>query len=262
MHRLVYALLLLLSTRLQAQRSFYKLEIYQLTTSAQETRLHKYLENALLPALHRIGIPQAGVFDAIGNDTVNAKGNNPTARRKVYVLIPFKTMSQYLGLPGNLAKDRQYMTDAKDFLEARFDDTTYSRLETVLLEAFPDAPKVRKPGPFSTPANERIYELRSYESPTEKYFENKVRMFNEGGEIPLFERLGFNAVFYGSVLAGAHMPNLMYMTSFENMQSREDHWKAFNNDAFWKRLVADPQYQHNVSHSDIILLHPTDYSDL
>ena len=37
--------------------------------------------------------------------------------------------------------------------------------------------------------NERIYELRSYESATEKIFANKVHMFNEGGEIDLFKRL-------------------------------------------------------------------------
>ena len=36
-------------------------------------------------------------------------------------------------------------------------------------------------------------------------------MFNEGGEIRLFARLNFNAVFYGDVLAGDRMPNLMYM---------------------------------------------------
>ena len=78
----------------------------------------------------------------------------------------------------------------------------------------------------------------------------------------LFLRLGFNAVFYASVLAGSHMPNLMYMTTFDNMAAREQHWKDFNANPFWKQLVASPQYQHNVSHVDIVFLHPTDYSDL
>jgi len=87
-------------------------------------------------------------------------------------------------------------------------------------------------------------------------------MFNKGDEIGLFKKLGFNAVFYASVLSGAHMPNLMYMTSFDDMASREAHWKAFFADPHWKQLVADPQYQHNVSHVDIIFLHPAAYSDL
>src|SRR5438477_622235 len=118
------------------------------------------------------------------------------------------------------------------------------------------------PAALKTPRAERIYELRSYEGPTEKYFANKVRMFNAGGEIPLFQRLGFNAIFYATVLAGSHMPNLMYMTSFESMASRETHWKTFGEDPFWKKLVTAPEYQHNVSHIDIVFLHPADYSDL
>ncbi|HTE26425.1 NIPSNAP family protein [Flavitalea sp.] len=86
-------------------------------------------------------------------------------------------------------------------------------------------------------------------------------MFNEGGEIPLFKRLGFNAVFYAEVLAGSRMPNLMYMTSFDNQAARDEHWKSFGADAEWKRLSALPEYQHTVSKADIILLHPAIYSE-
>jgi len=78
----------------------------------------------------------------------------------------------------------------------------------------------------------------------------------------LFQRLGFNAVFYASVLSGSNMPNLMYMTSFDNMASREQHWKTFSADPAWKQLSGSPQYQHNVSHIDIVFLHPTEYSEL
>ncbi len=72
-------------------------------------------------------------------------------------------------------------------------------------------------------------------------------MFNEGGEIALFEQLRFNAIFYGEVLAGSKMPNLMYMASFENMEVRNEHWKTFSASPVWKMLSADPQYQNNVS---------------
>ena len=239
---------------LKAGRMFYTLKVYQLKNDTQEIRVNKYLREALLPALHRHGIPQAGVFSAVGNDTA--------AIRRIYVLIPFNSLEEYFKLPATLEKDQQYLGDAKDYLDARYDDPAYLRTETILLQAFPDAPVVKKPGPFTTPPAQRIYELRSYEGPSEPLFANKVRMFNEGGEVPLFERLGFNAVFYGSVLAGAHMPNLMYMTSFEDMNAREAHWKTFGADAFWKKLSSDPQYQHNVSHIDIVFLHPADYSDL
>ena len=39
-------------------------------------------------------------------------------------------------------------------------------------------------------------------------------MFNAGGEIDIFTKLNFNAVFYGDVIVGSHMPNLMYLTCF------------------------------------------------
>jgi hypothetical protein len=86
-------------------------------------------------------------------------------------------------------------------------------------------------------------------------------MFNEGGEIALFDRLGFNAVFYGEVFSGPRMPNLMYMTTFENKADRDAHWQSFRDDAEWKQLSSNPRYQKNVSRSEIIFLRPTAYSD-
>jgi hypothetical protein len=86
-------------------------------------------------------------------------------------------------------------------------------------------------------------------------------MFNEGDEIGLFSRLKFNAVFYADVLSGSRMPNLMYMTSFENMDERNAHWKSFSSDPQWKRLSSMPEYQHNVAKLDIILLNALPFSD-
>jgi hypothetical protein len=133
-------------------------------------------------------------------------------------------------------------------------------MENILLEAFPLAPKMQLPA-LKSGKKDRVYELRSYESATEKIYRNKVQMFNEGGEIALFKRLNFNAIFYGNVIAGSKMPNLMYMTSFENMEDRDNHWKTFSADPEWKKLSALPEYQKNVSHIDITLIYPAEYSD-
>jgi hypothetical protein len=237
-----------------AKQEFYSIKIYQLKNKEQEEKVDKYLKDAYLPALKRHGIPEVGVFKPIGNDTA--------AIRRIYVLIPFRTLEEIIALPGSLSGDANYQTDGKEYLEAAYDNLPYIRIESIILQAFPGMPRHAAPKSLTTPPSERIYELRSYESPTEKYFASKVKMFNEGGEIGLFQRLGFNAVFYSSVISGAHMPNLMYMTSFANMASREEHWKAFGSDPFWKNLSAAPEYQHNVAHSDIVFLHPAEYSDL
>lgn len=235
------------------KQEFYSIRVYQLKTREQETRVDHFLQTALLPALHRVGIPETGVFKPIGDDTAST--------RRIYVIIPLKSLEQFTTLSAILAKDQQFLADGKDYLDAAHDDPAYARFETILLQAFPNMPIHARPA-LSGPLTERVYELRSYEGPTEKLFANKVQMFNQGGEIPLFRRLDFNAVFYATVLSGNHMPNLMYMTSFDNMASREQHWKAFNNDPFWKTLVTSPEYQHNVSHVDIVFLQPASYSEL
>lgn len=114
----------------------------------------------------------------------------------------------------------------------------------------------------STPPSDRIYELRSYEGPTEKYYRKKVEMFNEGGEVKLFKNIGSQPVFFGEVISGSTMPNLMYLTTYSDMKSHDEHWDTFRNHPDWKTLSALEEYKHTVSHSVVQLLHPTEYSDL
>jgi hypothetical protein len=160
-----------------------------------------------------------------------------------------------------LEKDGQYNTAGKEYIDALYTDPPYARIESTLLKAFEGMPSFYAPK-FNTPVNERVYELRSYESHTEKIYRNKVQMFNQGDEIGLFNKLGFNAVFYGEVLIGRSMPNLMYMTSFENKASRDAHWKAFIEAPEWKKLSGMSEYKNNVSKNTITFLKPTDYSEL
>jgi len=235
----------------QAARYYYQIKIYHLKTKAQEDRLDKYFKEALLPALHRAHIASVGVFKPVEQDT---------ADKKIYVFIPFRTLGTLENIEKTLLADKQYLAAGKDYIEAPFNDAAYNRVETIVLKAFPKAPAPEKPMLKAT-KSDRVYELRSYESPTEKYYINKVKMFNDGGETVLFKRLNFNAVFYADVIAGSHMPNLMYMTTFENKADRDEHWQKFSNDSVWKALSLAPEYQHNVSKADIIFLHPTEYSD-
>jgi hypothetical protein len=236
------------------KQEYFAIRIYQLRTAQQEARIDSFLQLALLPALHRQNITGIGVFKPVGNDTA--------AIRRIYVFIPLNDLAQFASLSDQLAKDAQYLADGRPYLSAGYDDPPYARTETILLKAFPDMPHHAAPWSAQGFSADRIYELRSYEGPTEQYFANKVQMFNDGGEITLFDKLGFHAVFYASVLAGAHMPNLMYMTSFENMAARDDHWKTFGADPTWKSLSSSPQYQHNVSHIDDLFLHAAPYSEL
>jgi hypothetical protein len=235
----------------QSRQYYYRIRIFHYKTEVQGDRLDKYLQHALLPALHRRHILKIGVFKPVEQDT---------ADKKIYVLIPFKTLDEFENTRNGVQSDKQYLEDGKDYVNAEYNDAPYTRIEVITLRAFPKWPAPTAPK-LRGEKSERVYELRSYESPTEKLNINKVKMFNDGGETALFNRLNFNAVFYAEVLSGSHMPNLMYMTTFENKADRDKHWDAFGNDPEWNALVAKPEYQHNVSKADIIFLHPAEYSD-
>lgn len=234
-------------------KEFYQIRIYHLKDKAQEDRVDKYLQNAFIPAVHKAGIKKVGVFKPVGNDTA--------ADRRIFVFMPFSSLNQFTTLSDQLGKDKEHAAAGADYLDAAYDNSPYTRMEVIQTEAFPDMPQMQLPQ-LKGPMSERIYELRSYESANEHYHINKVKQFNEGGEIRIFKNLGFNAVFYSRVIAGSHMPNLMYMTTFENKASRDEHWKAFSADADWKKVSALPEYQHNVSKNDTMFLTPTDYSEI
>lgn len=236
-----------------AVREFYELRTYRFNDSTQLQRVEYYLQHALLPALHRHGIQKVGVFKPIESDTTYGK--------KLILLIPFKSLNDLESLEEKLSKDKQYLSDGKDYIDAPYDNPPYLRFEKTILKSFSGMPESSLPK-LTAPVNQRIYELRSYEGHTEKIYRNKVKMFNDGDEIGLFKRLGFNAVFYAEVIAGNTMPNLMYMTTFESKEARDAHWQAFGNDPQWKQLIAMPEYQHNVSKNVTVFLRPTSYSDL
>ena len=238
-----------------ASRDFYQIKIYHLKNAEQEQMVDDYLKNAYLPALHRAGISKVGVFKPV-------KATNAQAtERLIYVFIPFKSMADFQKLPQKLEKDKLHQSDGATYLNALYTAVPYERIETILLNAFEDSPKFNLSN-VTSPKSERIYELRSYEGHTEAISKNKIEMFNKGDEIGIFKKLNFNAVFYGEVIAGPRMPNLMYMTTFANKADRDQHWDAFGKDADWKVLSAKPEYKNNVSKNVSLLLYPTDYSDI
>ena len=234
------------------KRELYQIKTYNLKSETQLTVTENFLKDAYLPALKRIGIKAVGVF--------KPKTFAADSIKKIVVVIPFASSKQFLQLENKLAKDQEYLTIGSPYLDAAYNQAPYVRIESVVLQAFTDHQLLTLPQLDSPRAN-RVYELRSYESATEAIYRRKVDMFNAGGEIKLFQRLQFNAVFYGEVLSGGKMPNLMYLTTFANQESRDNHWKAFVDSPEWKSLIAMDKYKNTISHIDILFLYPTDYSD-
>jgi hypothetical protein len=232
-------------------RDYYQLKVYNLKDKNQETVVDNFLENAYLPALHRAGVKNVGVFKPVDSSD----------GMKIIVFIPLKKIEQIEDLESALGKDKKYQTDGAEYINASWENPPYERMESIILKAFSYMPDYAVPN-HNTPPSERIYELRSYEGPTEKYYRKKVEMFNEGGEITIFNNVGSQPVFFGEVLSGSTMPNLMYLTTYSDMKSHDEHWNAFRTHPDWKELSAKEEYKHTVSKSVIQLLHPTEYSDL
>ncbi|NMB51431.1 MAG: NIPSNAP family containing protein [Bacteroidales bacterium] len=235
-----------------AKQMYYELKIYRLKDPAKNTVIDKYLRDAFIPAMHRAGINNIGVFKPVQTDTASGK--------LVYVFIPYKTSEQYFNVITALEKDKVYLEAGKEFLDASYDDPPFTRYESVFMKAFSFMPEMKAPV-YTTPRNERIYELRSYESATIEKARKKIHMFNEGGEMAIFEKIGSNAVFYGQVLFGSLKPRLMYMTTYANMKSHDEHWAAFRAHPDWKVLSAKDEYKNTVTKANPYLLYPTDYSD-
>jgi hypothetical protein len=234
-------------------RDFYQIKIYTIENEIQGQRMDQYLEKAFLPALHRAGISNVGVYKPIEEDESYGK--------LILVWIPFQSLDEFEKLPSVLNRDKQYLTDGQDYVEAAHDNAPYKRIENILLRAFEGLPEFNVPE-HATPSTEQIFELRSYEGATEKIHERKVEMFNDAGEIELFIKLGFQPVFFGEVISGSAMPNLMYMTTFSSRASQTEHWDAFRNSPEWNTMKEIEKYKNTVSHTDKYIMHPAKYSDL
>jgi len=235
----------------QANKEIFQFRVYHLKDNQQVSMTDSFLQNALLPAFHRFGIKNIGVFKPITNDTASDK--------LIYVLIPFTSLDQWMKITERLHSDAVFKKAGGNFLQADAKMPGFQRMESILLDAFDgqaglDLPKQKDPN--------RVFELRSYESPTSHLADKKRAMFNND-EMKMFSRLGFNPVFYAEVISGSHMPNLMYMPIFKSVEDRNAQWKIFGNDPKWKEISADPVNENNVSvsHIDSILMHSTNYSD-
>lgn len=233
-------------------KDFYEMRIYEYHSADQQKLVDDFISKALIPYLHSKKINKIGSFVAMANDTAKTK--------KIFVLIPYKNLSDIPTINKSMFVDENVLKNGEAYLNATSENPAYDRMMSIIMEGFRFSPTLTPPS-LSGSIADKVYELRSYESASEKKYWKKVEMFNEGGEIPLFARLGFNAVFYAEVISGPSMPNLMYMTSFENMASRDEHWKSFSNDPEWKKLSSMKEYEKTVSKNTITFLKATAYSE-
>jgi hypothetical protein len=209
---------------------FYQLRRYALQSGPQLKGADAYFADALLPALGRMNLGPVGAFKVdIGPET-------PT----YCLLIPGPQAGTLAELDLRLAEDAVFMKAAEPFWNATAATPAFLRIESALLKAFAGWSKITPPASSATKAK-RIFQLRTYESPSHGDHVRKVEMFHSG-EFEIFLKAGFHPVFFGDTLIGSRLPNLTYMLSFENTAELEAKWDVFRNDPAWKKLSASPRF--------------------
>ena len=233
-------------------RDYYELRRYQLFRGPQVKLADDFFRDALVPALNRLGITSVGVF------SVEIGPESPA----VYVLIPSASLDTLLTAEFRLNRDADYVKTGTAFLNAPGSQPPFVRMESSLMVAFEGRPRLKVP-PGAADHRPRMFELRTYESPTPQDHLRKVEMFNNG-EFDIFDKAGFWQVFYGDTLIGSRLPNLTYMLSFDDLADRSKKWEAFRSAPEWKKLSSSPRYafEEIVSNITNTILTPTPYSQI
>jgi hypothetical protein len=232
--------------------TFLDLKTWRLHNSAerQATRLADYLEHGLAPAVERAGAKLIGAFS-------NVIGQDGPYYLTLTQYPSLAVMQEVLGkLTSDDAHERELQKLSAD------PGAPFVRVESSLLRSFDGLPVPVVPDP-SEKRPPRIFELRTYESPSYTALARKVGMFNHG-EMQIFQRLGLRPVFFGETIAGPKQPNLNYMLSYDDMTAHDKLWHDFSTDPEWQKLrvtpgLTDPEIVTNISN---VILRPLAFSPI
>jgi len=106
-----------------------------------------------------------------------------------YLLIPGREIGALAMLEATLADDAAFLQAAAPFWNATAAAPAFERAETSLLAAFTGWPKLTPP---ASTKSKRIFQLRTYESPSNGAHVRKIEMFHSG-EFEIFLRAGFSS---------------------------------------------------------------------
>jgi hypothetical protein len=210
----------------KARNQYFLLRSYYMRSGPQTDRTTKFLSAAYLPAAKRAGALALGFFSPV------------VGERSPFILslAVYPSMDAIQTAEARMAADRDFQAAEEAYGE--IGNPAYECIEAALLRAFDGIPELTAP-PNDGKRPARIFELRTYESPSEKAGRRKIKMF-EDGEAGIFRRLGMAPAFFGQGLIGANLPSLTYMLSYEDLAARDRLWKSFGADAEWQKLRAQP----------------------
>jgi len=150
------------------------------------------------------------------------------------------------------------MRDAAPIFETTSQDPVYTDCDTSFLLGFESVPTLEIPvtGP------DRIFEWRIYRSFNIERNEAKIKMFDEGGQMPLFRETGLNPVFFGNVLAGPRTPALMFIVGCPSAEAHTEAWQAFRTHPKWLVMRDLPEFADTATEIERVVLTPSPGSQI
>lgn len=208
---------------------YFLLESYLLKNGSQAQRLASYFQTA------RVG--RAGRLQTVAPVLV-LEALVAAHMPQMLAVSAFGSLEEIAAMKRKLREDAQ----AREALASweTGDEAAYEELNETVLEAAEYCPPLPQAAPAGSGLNKtpRVFELRTYHSPTER----QLRALHErfaGPEIRIFHRSGIHPILYSSTLIGANKPNLTYLIPFDDLAAREKAWAAFGADPEWVKVRAE-----------------------
>jgi len=199
---------------------YYILEQFYLENGSQPARIHDFFSKTLVPAVARVHKGPLIAMEAL------IAPHMP----QVAVIVGLESLGQIHSISKALFGDKDF---SRAFDQWEAGDAPYVSSSASLLEATPYSPEIVIPE--KPPATPRIFELRSYHSPTARQAKALHERF-AGPEIKIFHRVGVHPLFYSSTVFGQNRPSLTYLIPFESLSAREKAWNAFGADEEWLKV--------------------------
>lgn len=231
------------------KRRVFVLEQYFLKNGTQRGRFDEYCGKVVIPALKKVHSGPKIFLEAL------AAPHMP----QVAMIAGFQSLEEMQDVHSKMLADKEWKQGFENW--ENNPEPPYEHSSIILLEATPYCQEI-KPDPEPRKTS-RIFELRVYHSPTWRQLQALHERFS-GPEIKIFHRVGVKPILYSSTMIGPNMPNLTYVTPFENLAAREKAWDAFGADPEWAKVRQESIDRHGQISSviQISLYRATAYSPI
>ncbi len=175
---------------------YFVLESYLLKNGSQSQRLASYIQTARLGMASRLQTEAPVlVLDAL------VAAHMP----QMLLVTAFASLEDIAAMKRKLRDDAPARQAFADWETG--DEPPYEELIETVLETAEYCPPLPTPiAPEGSGSKPRVFELRTYHSPTERQLKALHERF-AGPEIRIFHRSGIHPLFYTSTLIGAGKPN-------------------------------------------------------